>query len=268
MTTIPSMPDPSDRGPRLPRTHFAGTESLPLMDLPYRTLMQTAVRAQLQIGGAVAIEGPFGTGKTSSVSSLCAQLDTEVIYYTAPIRPGRKQAQVDLLECLEGTRPHPRTPAWELDHRLEKSLRNRSCVVVGDDVHRMDREALEQVNYLHCLPDSRFTLVLIGESVADRMSPESSLASHIAEWVRVRPLDAHLTLQVLIGIWSPLAGIDARLLQRIGTWSGGNLRAIARFVAALRGFVADERAESITEQKVEMVLSMVTVPGTQPRDDR
>lgn len=140
--------------PTLPRS-LARTESLEHAALAFRlTLRQKAI---------MLLDGPPGTGKSTTASYLIDQATSEgvpAVYVAIPERPSPTELLRVLIEAISGT------PGIGSKHDMENEaralLQDHGGLIVVDEVQNLRRAGLQELRYLHDDSQTNVAMLICG----------------------------------------------------------------------------------------------------------
>lgn len=210
-----------------------------LLDTPFMTLLRQVLDEVTPVRGLVLVDGPVGTGKTTAVRHVVPQLGIEHTYDQLDARPGSAQIVRILLRQFDSSVPE-RLPRDETKRRLQLRLAEKNRIVVLDEAHKLDRDAVDQIITLHDHPDANFTLVMCGARVLERLAAFEEFMSRAAIAVPFQRLSGELLLATLNRYHPLLAATDDALLNQLDARHiHGNLRNWAHFTFLAYNRTAD-----------------------------
>lgn len=181
--------------------------------VPFR-LVERLGDEVVRMAGILVAEGSPGTGKTCAVAEWCRHLEVPVIW----LHLGDTAKGYEVLRALLVALGEEETGRESvLLDRARTSLADRRLLVVVDEAHLLNREALRQIRYLYDQRNAKFSLVLVGVDFRKPWDIAPELESRATRQVKFEELRG-APLRAALAAFSPvLAATDPDLLQRIDT---------------------------------------------------
>jgi DNA transposition AAA+ family ATPase len=231
-----------------------------LLETPFLQLLRDALDEMTEVHGLILVDGPVGTGKTTAIRNLTPDLGLPVVYNRLGSRPGTAKVLRHLLSHFE-TVPL-RLPSDEAERRLYERLAERDRVVVVDEAQKLGRDGIDALVDLHDHDEARFTLVMVGARVAERLAPFEEFASRTARVVRFHRLAGQELLDTLTLYHPMLAATDRSLLTRLDErHMKGNLRNWAFFTHAAYNRLEDS-SQGVDEETALVCLAVMGLVAT------
>lgn len=164
-------------------------------------------------GEVMLVHGALGTGRTTAVTNYLSSQRLPWHQIDLPPNPNAIKINSWLYRQI-ATKVD--LPLRDLQDDLVEALSEQDRIVVIRHAERLTKEAAGQLQWLHAHPDTRLSMILIGDqSVGSAVQREPLLAHAITGTVHVTPLTDRVLLQVLQGLHPMFLNADPALLTAI-----------------------------------------------------
>ena len=192
--------------------------------------------------GFVVLTGDAGTGKTTLLSTVLAQLPTGKVLSSVLLNPTLSPSEfIELLMLDFGIADIPASKAqrlWKLQGFLMEAYRNdRIAILIVDEAHKLSTEVLEEIRLLGNYEygaDKFVQIVLLGQCELDDLLDRHDLRQfkqRIALRLYIDPLTAAETTEYIRFRWAKAGGtgeppFTPEAIEGVALWSGGIPRLI------------------------------------------
>jgi DNA transposition AAA+ family ATPase len=166
----------------------------------------------LAFAGILLLMGEPGTGKTFAATTFCRAADVPVLFLHLADTVRGHDVLRDLLEQLGLASGGGGRALLE---RAREALLGRRLVILVDEAHQLNREALRQLRYLFDQPGMRFALILTGSDFSKAFGLVPEFESRVARCVHFSPLKGRALIEVLREHHPIFAASDPAVLRAI-----------------------------------------------------
>ncbi len=159
-----------------------------------------------------AIDGPPGSGKTTTVRLFREEVDRPCALATMPGRP----APLDLLrliyQSLHGTPPGHKMSRLELQNSLLAHLTDWRGVLIVDELQNSAVASMQDLVWLYEESNHAFAIVVVGTGVIDAVRAYPQLLSRMMGSVTFEPLRGEALINAVQGLDLRLAATPTGVL--------------------------------------------------------
>jgi DNA transposition AAA+ family ATPase len=204
--------------------------------------------------GILVLRGEPGTGKTFAAKTMCATLDVPVLLLHLAGQARGNDVLRDLLERLDLPTSGSKR---ELIERAHHALDGRRLVLLVDEAHQLNKDALLHLQYLGDQPGMRFALVMTGTTFERAFRSVPELQSRVTRQVLFERIDDKSLVKTLGAHHPVLAATEPKHLRWLDRQYGkGNLRAWDNILRTAVGYGASE-VDGITEPVARRVVRAI-----------
>ncbi len=158
------------------------------------------INSVVSLNRIAAIEGPAGSGKTTTVRYFRNSTDRPCALATMPGKP----APLDLLrfvyQALHGVPPHGRMTRFELQNELLDYLVEWRGVLIVDELQNSAVASMQDLVWLYEESGHAFAVVVVGTNVLEAVSAYPQLLSRVMGAVSFRALTGEALLEAVKGL--------------------------------------------------------------------
>lgn len=231
-----------------------------LVVTPQMRQLAAGMPAWLRRGGAIALSGPWGAGKTTVLEALAAVADVNTAFVTIPGRAKTEAAQwYYITTAITGT--EATGTARQMQNEAREYCTAVPTLLIVDEAQHLSTGSLLQLRWLWELEFPRFAIVLAGSDLFERLHDEPSVRDRIDARI---PLHAHTPTRMveLLQQHHPIAAAtDAHLLHQVDqAYAHGSWRAWSKFLLCL----ATDNGHTGALDYDTAATAILSITGTRP----
>lgn len=131
------------------------------------------------LNSIAAIEGPAGSGKTTTVRYFMQTTDRPCVIVTLAGRPNPLDLLRFIYQALHGTAPSPRANRFRLQNELLHHLKAWGGVLIADELQNSLVTSMQDLVWLYEESRHAFALVVVGTDVIEAISAYPQLRSRV-----------------------------------------------------------------------------------------
>lgn len=195
-----------------------------LVVTPQMKLLAGVLPPALDRGAAIAVSGPYGAGKSTTLAALTAVADVNTAVVDMPAALTVRQQWEAITTAITG---QPATgTARTLQNDAREYLTAVPTLLIVDEAQFIGTGALLQLRWLWGNHFPRFAIVLAGSNLFAKLDAEPSVGTRIDRRISLRHHTTGRMLELLREHHPQLADTDPHLLTQVDeTYAHGSWRA-------------------------------------------
>ena len=230
-----------------------------LVVTPQMRQLAATMPTALDRGAAIAVSGPVGAGKSTTLAAIAAVADVNTAVVNIPHKATEKAQWEEIATTVTG---QPATgTARTMQNTVREYLTAVPTLLIVDEAQYIGLPAMLQLRWLWAHPFPRFAIVLAGSGLDTHLDAEPSVGSRIDIRINLRHHPAARMLTLLQAHHPLAAATDPALLEAIDSaYAKGSWRAWSKFLLFLANDVG--HTGPITRDIAEAAILAIT--GTPP----
>lgn len=239
-----------------PRARYVAPPGAATVAMPWHEDLEDALAEMVPLAGAVAVDGPTGSGKTYATRLVGQRLAVPVVTTRLGPRPGTAKVIRSIYADVTGHSVPGRSA--DVERLLEHVLAEKPRVLVIDEAQKLGRAGIDQLIHLHEHPGAQFTLVLVGMGLARLLDAHEELDGRFGRSIAFQRIRDDALLEWLTAYHPLLARTAPDLLRSVDNrfWRG-NLRRWAQFTHAAWTRLEDPDRDVITDELADVAVLAV-----------
>ena len=230
-----------------------------LVVTPQMRTLALGMPASLDRGSAIAVSGPYGSGKSTILTAVTAVADVNTAFVDLPSRASERTQWEAIATAVTGSRPGG--TASHLQNITRDYLTAVPTLLVIDEAQFLAPAALNTLRWLWSQPFPRFALVLAGSNLFAHLDKVPSISTRIDRRINLDHHTASTMLNLLQSHHPHIGATDISLLQLIDREYGhGSWRKWSKLLLTL----ANDWGHTGPITRDDAIAAILEITGTQP----